>query len=82
MTEPEAEVAKNKYIEKMGEALGSQFDARFREVAWLHFRWGEYVELVGNPTRVEVLNQAASALFRTPFQLRSATAMHRRHGGA
>lgn len=48
----------------MGEALGSQFDALFREVAWLHFRWGEYVELVDSPTRVEVLNQAASALFR------------------
>ncbi len=64
MTEPTAEAAKNKYIEKMGEALGSQFDALFREVAWLHFRWGEYVELVGNPKRVEVLDEAASALFR------------------
>ena len=55
MTELTAEKVKNKYIEKMGETLGSRFYVLFREVAWLHFRWGEYVELAVNPTRAEVL---------------------------
>ena len=60
MTTRTAEEAKCYYVEKMGEALGTQFDLLWQEVAWLHMKWGEYVELFGSkPTRVELLNQTA-----------------------
>jgi AbiU2 len=53
------------HIEKMGEALGRQFDALWHDVAWLHRKWAEYVELFGSKeTRVELLNQAAPQFFR------------------
>jgi hypothetical protein len=55
---------KSQYIEKMGESLGSQFYALLQEVIWLHTKWAEFRELFGsNPTRVELLNQAAHAFF-------------------
>ena len=57
--------AEKSYIEKMGEALGKQFHALWKEVVWLHWNWAEYVELFGSkPTRIELLNQAAPAFFR------------------
>jgi hypothetical protein len=37
--------AEKSYIEKMGEALGKQFHALWKEVVWLHWNWAEYVEL-------------------------------------
>jgi hypothetical protein len=53
------------HIEKMGEALGRQFDALWHDVVWLHRKWAEYVELYGTKeTRVELLNQAAPQFFR------------------
>jgi hypothetical protein len=59
-----AEEAKRNYIEKMGEVLGTQFNALWQEVARLHMKWGEYVELFGSkPTRVEMLNMAAPEFF-------------------
>jgi len=64
MTTRTAEEARSNYIEKMGEALGTQFAALCPEVAWLRMVWGEYVELFTKPKRVEVLNQTAPALFR------------------
>lgn len=35
--------AEKSYIEKMGEALGKQFHALWKEVVWLHWNWAEYV---------------------------------------
>ncbi len=53
------------HVDKMGEALGKQFDALWHDVAWLHRKWAEYVELFGSKeTRVELLNQAAPQFFR------------------
>jgi hypothetical protein len=57
--------AESRYIEKMGEALGTQFYALWNEVVWLHWNWAEFVELFGSrPSRVELLNEAAPAFFR------------------
>jgi HEPN superfamily AbiU2-like protein len=54
----------NRYIERMGDPLGTQFFALWQEVAWLHMKWAESVELFGSiPTRTELLNQAAPAFF-------------------
>ena len=59
-----AEQAKAEYIEAMGETLGPQFYALWQEVAWLHIKWNEYVELFGKkPSRIELLNRAASHFF-------------------
>ena len=63
MTTRTAEEAKTNYIEKMGEALGTQFTALWLEVDFLSAAWGEYVELFTEPKQVEVLNQTAPALF-------------------
>jgi hypothetical protein len=65
MTNRTAEEARDHYIEKMGQVLGTQFAALWQEVASVHIKWSEYVALFAtNPTRVEVLNQAAPAFFR------------------
>jgi hypothetical protein len=57
-----AEEAKAHYIKKMGQALGEQYSALWQEVAWLHIKWGDYVELFGTKSsRVDFLNQAAPA---------------------
>jgi hypothetical protein len=65
MTDRTAEEARDHYVETMGEPLGTQFAALWQEVASLHVKWSEYVELFGtNSTRVEVLNQTAPAFFR------------------
>jgi hypothetical protein len=65
MTSRTAEEARDHYIEKMGQVLGTQFAALWQEIASVHIKWSEYVALYAtNPTRVEVLNQAAPAFFR------------------
>ena len=59
-----AEEAKKKNIEKMGDALGSQFSALWQEVVLVHMVWSEFVELYGTkPSRVEILNASASNFF-------------------
>lgn len=63
MTTRTAEEAKTNYVEKMGEALGTQFTALWLEVDFLSATWGEYVELFTEPKQVEALNQTAPALF-------------------
>ncbi|MBC7226255.1 MAG: hypothetical protein H5T61_03375 [Thermoflexales bacterium] len=56
---------KRYYIERMGEPLGALFYALWQEVAWLHVKWQEYVELFGKkPSRVDLLNKAAPLFFR------------------
>jgi hypothetical protein len=65
MNDRTADEAENRYTEKMGAALGTQFYALWKEVVWLHWNWGEFVELFGSkPTRIELLNEAAPAFFR------------------
>ncbi len=60
-----AEEAKKNYVEKMGEPLGSLFEALWQEVAWLYREWNEYVALFGTkPSRVTLLNKAAPTFFR------------------
>ena len=47
-----------------GQALGEQYSALWQEVAWLHAKWGEYVELFGTKSsRVDLLNEAAPYFF-------------------
>ncbi len=60
-----AEESKKEYIACMGEDLGKVFHALWQEVAWLHVKWGEYVELFGKkPSRIELMNKAAPRFFR------------------
>lgn len=60
-----AEEAEQEYIECMGEPLGKLFNALWQEVAYLHRKWAEYVELFGTkPSRIELLNKSAPYFFR------------------
>jgi hypothetical protein len=60
-----AEQAKKRNVEKMGEALGTQYSALWQEVSLLHINWKEYVELFGTkPERIALLNRAAGGFFR------------------
>ncbi|MGO9232988.1 MAG: hypothetical protein ACLP4V_02430 [Methylocella sp.] len=63
MTTRTAEETTTNYVENMGEPLGTQFAALFQEVARLHMVWGEFIELFHDEARVNVLNQAAPAMF-------------------
>jgi AbiU2 len=65
------------YIEKMGDNLGAQFHALWQEVALLHLRWAEFVELFGTRSRIELLDKAASGFFRIVEDgLSDATLLH------
>lgn len=56
--------AKAVNIHAMGEELGSLYDALWQQVAWLHNKWAQYVELYGTkPSRIALLNNAAPAFF-------------------
>lgn len=56
--------AKAENIRHMGDELGAQFSALWQEVANLHSKWSEFVELFGSkPARIDLLNQAAPAFF-------------------
>lgn len=57
--------AKQEYIGAMGDVLGLLYHALWQEVAWLHRKWHEYVELFGTKdSRIHVLNEAAPTFFR------------------
>lgn len=59
-----AEDLRRQRIEKMGEPLGRQFAELWQEVAYLHLKWLEYVELFGSkPSRIELLNRVAPGFF-------------------
>ncbi|MCP3447208.1 hypothetical protein [Bradyrhizobium sp. CCGUVB14] len=59
-----AEQVKQRNIERMGVALGSQYSALWQELAVLHLYWAEYKELFGTkPSRIDLMNQAAPAFF-------------------
>jgi len=60
-----AQESKDRYVDKMGQALGTQFAALWQEVAYLHIKWAEFVDLYGTkPARIELLNRAAPKFFR------------------
>jgi AbiU2 len=60
-----AEQAKQDYVDKMGEPLGAQFAELWQEVADLHEKWLEFVELFGaKESRIDLINRAAPRFFR------------------
>lgn len=65
MANQSAEEAKKEYVNKMGQALGSQFHALWQEIALLHLNWKEYAVLFGtNEKRIDRLNKSAPSFFR------------------
>jgi hypothetical protein len=61
---PTADQSQEDYVQRMGEALGRLFGTLWRDLAWLHVKWSEYVELFGTSAeRVELLNRAAPNFF-------------------
>ncbi|KNH29212.1 hypothetical protein ACS77_04820 [Pseudomonas syringae] len=65
-SERTAEQARAENIAVMGQEIGAIYTALWQEVALIHQKWGQFVELFGtSPERVELLNKAAPTLFRT-----------------
>jgi hypothetical protein len=57
--------AKQNYIAKMGQPLGAQFAELWQQVADLHMKWLEYVELYGtNQKRFDLMHKAAPHFFQ------------------
>src|SRR5437868_4579391 len=60
-----ADEAKTEYISKMGSDLGEVYHHLWQEVAFVHRKWNEHVELFGmKPSRIDLMNEAAPAFFR------------------
>ncbi|MEA5114769.1 MAG: hypothetical protein VB050_12160 [Geobacteraceae bacterium] len=60
-----AEEVKQHHFESMGDELGGLYHALWNELAWLHSKWKEYVDLFGTkPSRIELINKAAGHFFR------------------
>ena len=60
-----AEESKNLHMAAMGPELGPLYDAMWQQLAWLHHKWDQYVELYGTAdTRLTILNEAAPMFFR------------------
>lgn len=56
--------AKASHIEKMGLELGEQYSELWQDIAYLHMKWGEYVQLFGTKSsRIDLINKAAPAFF-------------------
>lgn len=52
-------------IRVMGRDLGELYSALWQEVAWVHSKWAEYVELFGTKeSRIDLLNRAAPRFAR------------------
>jgi hypothetical protein len=65
ITSMSADEARPPYIELMGDPLGTLFHHLWHEVASLHVKWEEYVELFGTkPSRIEILNSSSPMFFR------------------
>lgn len=65
-SERTAAQAKTDHIAKMGEEIGTIYSALWQEVAWIHEKWAQYVELFGtSPERIHLLNRAAPSMIRT-----------------
>lgn len=64
MTSIPADQHKSECIAKMGAKLGTLFAELWQDVAFLHGKWQEFVELYGiNKNRIELLNDAAPTFF-------------------
>ena len=49
----------------MGTELGAIYNALWQQLAWLHSKWAEYVDLFGTKeSRVALMNEAAPRFFR------------------
>jgi hypothetical protein len=56
---------KARYIEKMGQPLGTAFHHLVQDLAHLHLKWNEYLQLFGRgQERVDLLNRSAPLFFR------------------
>ena len=65
-SERTAAQAKANHVVAMGDEIGTVYSALWQEVAWIHQKWAQYVELFGTSSgRINLLNQAAPAMFRT-----------------
>jgi hypothetical protein len=52
-------------IAAMGRELGELYSALWQEVAWIHSKWAEYVQLFGvKESRIDLLNRAAPRFAR------------------
>ena len=59
-----AEESKIECIERMGEPLGTLYFELWQELAWLHFKWGEYNLLFGKgENRIQLMNETAPFFF-------------------
>lgn len=57
--------ALEKNIAMMGSDLGPVYHRLWNELAWLHVKWDQYVQLFGSkPERIDLLNGAAATFFR------------------
>lgn len=64
-THSTAAESKSENILAMGRDLGELYDALWQQVAWLHRKWAEYVEMFGTKeSRIKLLNESAPAFFR------------------
>ena len=67
-SERTAEEAKADHQARMGDEVGAVYTALWQEVARIHKKWAQYVELFGtSPERIAVLNQAASQIHRNQW---------------
>ena len=65
-SERTATQAKADHVAVMGDEIGTVYSALWQEVAWIHKKWAQYVELFGtNPERIALLNRAAPSMIRT-----------------
>jgi hypothetical protein len=65
MSSQTAEESKQAHISAMGQELGALYSEIWQQVAWLHVKWEQYVELYGTKeSRLTLLNQAAPMFFR------------------
>ncbi len=62
-TPPDEALEQN--IATMGPDLGPVYHRLWNEMAWLHVKWDQYVNLFGSkPERIDLLNGAAATFFR------------------
>lgn len=65
MTTRSAEEARADYERIMGSELGAIYNALWQQLAWLHSKWAEYVDLFGTKeSRITLMNEAAPRFFR------------------
>jgi hypothetical protein len=65
MTTRTAAEARADYERVMGSELGAIYNSLWQQLAWLHSKWAEYVELFGTrESRVSLMNEAAPRFFR------------------